>query len=81
MRLFINMFRFIDKLCATKNHLEFDRNFKSIYLSELQLKNEKMSTSVALFLDSSIIIEIKTFKIQFNDKRDAFPFSVVLMQP
>ena len=75
------MFRFIDKLCATKNHLEFDRNFKSIYLSELQLKNEKMSTSVALFLDSSIIIEIKTFKIQFNDKRDAFPFSVVLMQP
>ena len=75
------MFRFIDKLCATKNHLEFDRNFKSIYLSELQLKNEKMSTSVALFLDSSIIIEIKTFKIQFNDKRDAFPFSVVLMPP
>ena len=75
------MFRFIDKLCATKNHLEFDRNFKNIYLSELQLKNEKMSTSAVLFLDSSIIIENKTFKIQFYDKRDAFPFSVVLMPP
>ena len=75
------MFRFIDKLCATKNHLEFDRNLKNIYLSELQLKNEKMSTSAVLFLDSSIIIENKTFKIQFYDKRDAFPFSVVLMPP
>ena len=75
------MFHFIDKLCATKNHLEFDRNLKNIYLSELQLKNEKMSTSAVLFLDSSIIVENKTFKIQFYDKRDAFPFSVVLMPP
>ena len=62
--IFSNTFRFIDDLCAIVNHLEFGRNFKNIYPSELLLKKENISTSEASFLDLSIIIENVKFKAQ-----------------
>ena len=57
LRLFSNTFRFIDDLCVINDHLEFDRNFKNIYSSELRLNKENISTSEASFLDLSIITE------------------------
>ena len=64
------MFRFIDDLCARNYHQEFVRNFKNIFPTQLQLKNENISTSEK---------ENKTFKTQLYDKRDAFFFSIVCM--
>ena len=40
VHLFSNLFRFIDDLCVIKYHLYFEKNFKDIYPSELQLKKE-----------------------------------------
>ena len=48
-RLFSNTFCFIDDLCAINDHLEFDRNFKNTFPSELQIKKENISTSEASF--------------------------------
>ena len=78
-RLFSNTFRFTGNLCATNDHLEFDRNLKNIYPSVLLLKKENISTSKASVLDLSIIVEYKKFKTQLYDKRDASPFSIVRM--
>ena len=61
-RFFSNTFHFIEDLCTIKDHLKFDRNFKNIYPSKLQLKKGNISTSEALFLELCIIIEIKQFK-------------------
>ena len=58
------MFCFIDDICTINDHLEFDRNFKNIHRSELQLKKENISTSEASFLDLSIIIQNKEFNTQ-----------------
>ena len=78
-RLFSNTFRFIDGFCAIKEHLEFDRNFKNIYSSELKLKKKNISTSKASFLDLSMIIQNKKFKTQLYKKRYVFPSSIVHM--
>ena len=52
-----NTFHFIDGLCAINNHLDFDRYFKNIYPSELQVKKKNISTSGASMLD---IFKFKT---------------------
>ena len=36
-RLFSNTFYFIENSCTINNHLEFDRSFRDIYPSGLQL--------------------------------------------
>lgn len=46
----------MDHFCIIKDYVEFERNFSNIYPSELQLKEENVSTSEALFLELSIII-------------------------
>ena len=74
------MFHFIDNLFAINNHLEFDRNFKNIYPSELHLKKDNISACKASFLDLSIIIENQKFKNQIYDKTDAFPFDNTFRQ-
>ena len=63
------------------NHLEFNRNFKNIYLSELQLKKEEILTSEVSGLDFYIIVENKKFKTQPYDKRDVFFFSTIVRMP
>ena len=74
-----NTFCFTNDLCTINEHLKFDRNFKKIHPSELQLKKKSTSTSEASFVKLSIIIEYKKFKTQLYDKRDTFPFSIVRM--
>ena len=39
---FSNTFYFIEDLCVINDHLGCDRNFKKIYMSESQLKKEKI---------------------------------------
>ena len=78
-RLFSNTFRFLDNLSAINDHLEFDRNFKNMYPSELKFKKENTRTSEAPFLVLLIVIENKKFKAQLYDKRDAFLFPTVCM--
>ena len=36
VHIFSNTFRFVEDLSSTNNHLEFDRNFKSMYTFQLQ---------------------------------------------
>ena len=43
--IFCQSFRFIDNLRATKNHLEFDKNFEDIYPSKLGLRKESILPS------------------------------------
>ena len=78
-RKFSNVFRFIDDLCAVNDDFEFRKNFKNIYPSELELKEENISPSEATFLDLSINIVDAKFNTCLFDKRDAFPFSIVRM--
>ena len=66
-------------LCTAKDHLKFDKTYKSIYSSDLRFKKENISTSMAAFLDLSIVIENSKFKTQLCGKRDSFPFSIVCM--
>ena len=40
-----------------KNHLEFDKNYRDIYASELEAEKENISISEAWFLDLSIMAE------------------------
>ena len=56
-RLFINLFT--DDLCAINVHLEFDKNYRVIYPSGLELNKENRKTFEASFLDLSVIIEKK----------------------
>ena len=64
-------------MCPKKEHRNFERVFKNVYPSELQLRKENISTSKVSPLDFSIITESKKVKIQSGNKRDEFPFSVV----
>lgn len=36
VHIFSNTFRFVEDLNSTNNHLEFDKNFKSMYTFQLQ---------------------------------------------
>ena len=66
----------MNDLYALNKYLEFYKNFKNIYPTELHLKKQNVSTSEASFLNLSIIIENKIFKTQLYDNRNAFPFSM-----
>lgn len=37
---FDKLFRFLDDLCVINDHLEFKKNYKDIYPSEIELKKE-----------------------------------------
>ena len=50
-----------------------------MYPPELQATKESITTFQTSFLDLSIIIENKKFKIGLFDKRNAFPFSIARM--
>ena len=55
---------------------EFERSFKDIYPSELELQKEHNINTENYFLDLGIKIRGNRF---FYDKRDDFPFSVARM--
>ena len=77
-RKFRHTFRFIDDLVAINDDGEFERCFKEIYPSELELKKEHGDSDVS-FLDLSISVKGRCFNTSLYDKRDSFPFSIVRM--
>ena len=63
-------------MCTINDHLEFGKNFKDTYPSELELKKENIPTSEAS-LELSTDIENNTCKTKFYEKREAFPLLVI----
>ena len=61
-------FHYIDDLCAINGNAEFEKNFKSIYPEELELKKENKSPLHASFTDLPIHIERSKFHTILNDK-------------
>ena len=52
-----NSFRFIDDLLSLNHDNTFEKHYKDIYLTELELKKENNSNSCAIFLDIYIYID------------------------
>ena len=71
----LNIYRFVDNLCAINGHLEFGTNFKDIYPSELEPTEENIP-SFEISLDLSTDTEYNKFKTKLNEKRDALPFHI-----
>lgn len=78
-RLFNNVFRFIDDLCALNDGGLFERHHKNIYPEEMELKKENDGSMNASFLDLDLSIVNSQFSLKLFDKRDAFPFNIVRM--
>ena len=76
-RRFSNVFRFIDDLIAINDWKEFEKCFKDIYTTELELGKENSGDQSATFLDLHVVISDNKFHIDLYDKRDGFPFSIV----
>ena len=74
-----NSFRFIDDLLSLNDGSTFEKHYKDIYPTELELKKENNSNSCASFLDLYIYIENGEFHTRLFDKRDNFGFDIVRM--
>ena len=57
----------------------FEKHYKDVYPTELELKKENNSNSCASFLDLYIYIENGEFHTRLFDKRDNFGFDIVRM--
>ena len=75
-----NSFRFIDDLLSLNDGSTFEKHYKDIYPTELELKKENNSNSCASFLDLYIYIENREFHTRLFDKQDNFGFDIVRMQ-
>ena len=75
---FKNCFRFIDDACNLNDDGEFERSYREIYPSELELKCEHKGEH-ATFLEIDITIKDNIFVYKLFDKRDNFPFFIVRM--
>ena len=65
-----NSFRFIDHLQSLNDGSTFEKHYKNIYPTELELKKENNSNSCASFLDIYIYIESAEFRAKLFDKQD-----------
>ena len=74
-----NSFRFIDNLLSLNSDSTFEKHYKDIYPTELEMKKENNSNSCASFLDIYIYIEHGEFHTKLFDKRDNFGFDIVKM--
>ena len=74
-----NFFRFIDDLLSLNDGSAFEKHYKDIYPTELELKQKNNSNSCASFLDLYIYIENGEFHTRVFDKRDNFGFDIVRM--
>ena len=72
-----NSFQFIDDLLSLNDSSTFEKYYKDIYPTELELKKENNSNSCASFLDIYIYIENGEFHTKLFDKRDNFGFDIV----
>ena len=74
-----NFFRFIDDLLSLNNSSTFEKHYKDIYPTELELKKENYSNYCASFLDLYIYIVNGEFHTRLFDKRDNSGFDIVRM--
>ena len=74
-----NSFRFTDDLLLLNDDSTFEKRYKDIYPTKLELMKENISNSFASFLDIYIYIENKEFHTKFFDKRESFGFDIVRM--
>ena len=63
----------------TNDESTFEKQYKDIYPTELELKKENNSNSCASFFDIYIYIENGEFHTKVFDKRDNFVFDIVGM--
>ena len=73
------LFRFIDDLLSLNNDSTFEKHYKNIYPTELELKKENNNNSCASFLGMYICIENGEFHSKLFDKRDNSGFDIVRM--
>ena len=73
-----NSFGFIDDLLSLNDGSTFEKHYKDIYPTELELKKEN-NNSCASFLELYIYIENGEFHTRLFDKRDNFGFDIVRM--
>ena len=75
-----NSIRFIDDLLSLNDGSTFEKHYKDIYPTELELKKENNGNSCASSLDLYIYIENGEFHTRLFDKRDNFGLDIVRMQ-
>ena len=63
-----NSFRFIDDLLSLNDGSTFEKHYKDIYPTELELKKENNNNSCASFLDLYIYIEMEKNSYIFSKK-------------
>ena len=73
-----NSFQFIDDLQSLNDSSTFEKHYKDIYPTELELRKENNSNSCASFLDLYIYIENGKFHTKLFDKRDNYLFAIYL---
>ena len=71
-----NSFRFIDDLLSLNDDSTFEKHYKDIYPTELELKKENNHNSCVSFLDIYIYIENREFHTKLFDKQDNFGFNI-----
>lgn len=76
-RSFTNTFYFIDDFYAINDNYLFEKHFKEIYLEELELKKEKISSTKVSFLDTDLDIKDNKISSKLYDKQDFFSFGIV----
>ena len=74
-----NSFRFIDDLLSLNDDSTFEKHYKDIYSTELELNRENNSSSCASYLEICICIENGEFHTKLFGKRDSFAFDIVRM--
>ena len=74
-----NSFRFIDDLPSLNDDSNFEKHYKDIYPTELELKKENNMNSCTSFPDIYIYIEKEELHTRLFDKRDNLGFDIVRM--
>ena len=74
-----NSFQFIDDLLSINDGNTFEKHYKNICPTELELKKENNSISCTSFLDLYIYVENGEFHTRLYGKRDNFGFDIVRM--
>lgn len=74
-----NILRFNDDLNTSSDSEEFERNYCNIYPEKSQLYKENTDKHKASLLDLDIKIRKGKFQVSHFDKKDPFPFPIVIV--
>ena len=74
-----NILRFNDDLNTSSDSEEFERNYCNIYPEKSQLYKENTDKHKASLLDLDIKIRKRKFQVSHFDKKDPFPFPIVIV--